>query len=241
MSVRTALRKHNLTADFHIHSCEDPSTEQEVDARFQRPHLKSVCSSAIMKGLDLIGIVSRINYDPGIMCKQIIAESGYDLVCLAGVEVETQEGLNLVVYDARSIPQNGISFQDVCRQAHQEGGVTMAIQPNRRNMQKMNSIVGTPDAPDFIEIFNDVTKGGYSNAFVDFEPDPEFQLLMNSAARNASEIDNSVMMTSIPRKTLIELGIVSEETGTNYIPPYLKGVVGDGPVGGVGGRWHTAQ
>jgi hypothetical protein len=234
-----ALRKHNLNADLHIHSFEDPSSGQEGDVVSQRTHLLSICGSAVLKGLDIIGIVSHISFQPGLLCKQIIQEKRYDLTCLAGVEAETAEGTNMIIFDARTIPQNGDGFENMCQRAHDEGGSVLAIQPNRRNMQKMNKLVGQPTAPDFIEIFNDITKGGYSNAFTDIGPAPEFQLVMDSASRNASDLDKSVMMTSIPRKFLVDKRIILEEEGVDYVPPYLQGIEENDPVGGV--QWPIAQ
>lgn len=239
--IRLALRKHNLNADLHIHAYEDPNTGQEGDDVSQRTHLQSVCASAVLKGLDIIGIVSHTSFRPGIMCKQIINEKRYDLLCLAGVEVQTAEGTNLIVFDAQTVPRSGDPIENICQTAHSEGGVVMAIQPNKRNMQKMNKIAGQPTAPDFIEIFNDITKGGYSNAFIDIGPTPEFQLMMDSASRNASDLDKSMMMTRIPRQFMIDKGIITGDEGVDYVPPYLQGIEGDKPVGGVSDRWPTAQ
>jgi len=234
-----ALRKHNLNADLHIHAFEDPNTGQEGDVRSQYTHLLSVCGSAILKGLDVIGIVSHTSFQPGLICKQIIQEKRYDLTCLAGVEVSTAEGTNMIVFDAQTVPQNGDGFENVCQRAHDEGGAVLAIQPNKRNMQRMNGLVGQPTAPDLIEIFNDITKGGYSNAFIDIGAAPDFQLMMNSASRNASDLDRSVMMTKIPREFLVGKGIMVEDEGVDYVPPYLQGIEGGTPVGGV--QWPIAQ
>lgn len=239
---RFALRKHNLNVDLHIHAMEDPETGAMSDPATQRMHLQSICGSAILKGLDVIGIVSHNSFEPGNICKQIIQEKGYDLICLSGIEVTSAEGVNLVVFNSQTPPKNGDGFEAICQSAHSEGGVVLAIQPNKRNMQKMNKIVNQPTAPDFIEIFNDITKGGYTNSFIDASPDPEFQLTMNSASRNASELDTSVMMTSIPRDFLVDKGVIFDEQGVDYVPPYLQGIEGNKPVGGVSKRqWPIAQ
>lgn len=219
-----ALRKNDLNADLHIHTYEDPSTGQEGDVVTQRMHLQSVCASAILKGIDIIGIVSHTSFQPGLICRQIIQEKGYDLACLAGVEIATAEGMNMIVFNAQTVPWNGDGFENICQRAHAEGGSILAIQPNKSNMKKMNKIVGQPTAPDFIEIFNDITGGGYSNAFIDIGPAPGFQLLMNSASKNASDLDKSVMITKIPRKFLVDRGIVAEDEGIDYVPPYLQGI-----------------
>jgi len=98
----------------------------------------------------------------------------------------------------------------------------MAIQPSRRNVQHLNKIVGTTSSPDFIEIFNDITQGGYSKSFVDTSPDPAFQLLMNSAARNSKDLDDSMMVSRIPRKFLMQKGILKSDEGINFVPEYLQ-------------------
>lgn len=219
---RTALRKHSLNVDLHIHALEDPNSGQDAVGDAQYRHLLDILGSAVLKGLDVIGIVSRHSFEPGNMCKQIITEKNYDMVALAGVEVETIEDMQIVVYDSKVLPQPDVSTEQICRLAHRNGGVVMAIQPSRRNIQRLNKFVGTNAAPDFIEIFNDVTQGGYSKSFVDTNPDPHFQLTMNSAARNAKDLDKSVMVSRIPRKFLVSIGAITEDEGTNFTPNFLQ-------------------
>jgi len=220
--TKEALRKHSLNSDLHIHSLEDPNTQQDVVGDMQARHLTDIIGSAIIKGLDIIGIVSRYSFQPGLLCKQIIKDKNYDILCLAGVEVESAEDIHVIVYDSKVIPKSGLPIEQICRIAHKNGGVVMAIQPSRRNIQKLNKLVNTSSSPDFIEIFNDITQGGYSKSFVDTSPEPDFQLLMNSAARNARDLDKSMMVSRIPRKFLIEKGILKQEQGVDFKPGYLK-------------------
>jgi len=220
--LKYALRKHSLNADLHIHALEDPSTGMDADTDIQTRHLTDIIGSAILKGLDIIGIVSRNSMQPGYLAKQLIQQKNYDVFCLSGVEVETQEGVHMVVFDSKRVPPSGLSIEQTCMITHKNGGLVMAIQPNRRNIQRLNKLVGTDSAPDFIEIFNDVTQGGYNKSFVDTSADSEFQLLMNSAARNAKDLDKSMMTTRVPRKFLVEKGILQPEQGVDYKPPYLQ-------------------
>jgi hypothetical protein len=220
--TKIALRKHSLNADLHIHALEDPQTGMDMPPEVQERHLIDICGSAILKGLDIIGIVSRNSYEPGELCKKIIQEKNYDLVCLSGIEIKSAEGLQVIVYNSKKIPQPGQIIEKICRIAHKNGGVVMAIQPSRRNVQKLNKLTEGTTAPDFIEIFNDITQGGYSKSFVDTSPNPQYQLLMNSASRNARDLDKSIMMSRIPRRLLIKKGILSEDQGVNYQPSYLQ-------------------
>lgn len=222
MMERTALRKHALNADLHIHALDDAESGQDAPEEVQRPHLLDILGSAILKSLDVVGIVSRNGFWPGMLAKQIARERNYDITCLAGVEVKTAEGIHCVAYEGQTVPREGESLKAVCRRIHREGGVVMAIQPSRRNTQRMNHLAGSDDAPDFIEIFNDTTLGGYSKAFVDTGPADDFLLVMNSASRNARDLDESKMMSKIPRKVLVERGILSEDEGVGYEPPYLR-------------------
>jgi len=220
--LKYALRKHSLNADLHIHALEDPSTGMDVDPALQARHLTDIIGSAILKGLDIIGIVSRNSMQPGYLAKQLIQQKNYDIFCLAGVEIHTQEGVHMVVFNSKRVPSSGLSIEQTCMITHRNGGIIMAIQPNRRNIQRLNKLVRTDSAPDFIEIFNDVTQGGYSKSFVDTSADPDFQLLMNSAARNAKDLDKSMIMTRVPRKFLVEKGVLQPEQGVGYKPPYLQ-------------------
>lgn len=220
--VKTSLRKNNLNVDFHIHALEDPNGEYDINDDIQSRHLIDIIGSAIIKGLDIIGIVSRHSYRPGELCKQIISEKKYDIMCLSGVEIETAEDIHVVVYDSKVIPNAGIPVDQVCRIAHKHGGVVMAIQPSKRNMQRLNKLAGTTGAPDFVEIFNDTTQGGYSKSFIDTNPDPRFLLLMNSAARNSRDLDKSMLVSRIPRKFLIKKGILDKDEGVDFTPEYLQ-------------------
>lgn len=232
--TKIALRKHSLNADLHIHALEDPNTGGDAPDAIQERHLIDICGSAILKGLDIIGIVSRNSYMPGEICKRIIQNKNYDLVCLSGVEVESAEGLKVVVYNSKKIPQRGQPIDKICRVAHKNNGVVMAIQPSRRNVQKLNRLSEGTTAPDFIEIFNDITQGGYSKSFVDTSPDPQYQLLMNSAARNARDLDKSMMVSRIPRKILIKKGILLEDQGVDYQPSYIQKIDNINYMQGVG-------
>ena len=221
---RYALRKHHLNLDLHIHSLEDPATGADVQADLQERHVKDIIGSAIIRGLDIIGIVSRNSYDAGNLGKMVAQREQFDITVLSGIEIDTSEGLNLVVFDANPPPQPGGSFEDICTRAHSGGGIVMAIQPNRLNTQRLNKTAGYPSGPDFVEIYNDVTQGGYLKAFTDTGVDPEFIQLINSAARNANDLDTSEMMSRVPRKSLVEKGMLEEEEGVNYIPPYLRDI-----------------
>lgn len=220
--TKLALRKNSLNADLHIHSLENPNNGLDAPDEDQYRHLLDILGSAILKGLDIIGIVSRFSFRPGMICKQIIQEKNYDIVCLAGVEVVSEEDIHVVVYDSDVIPKSGLPIENICRIAHKHNGVVMAIQPSRRNIQKLNKLVNTSSAPDFIEIFNDITQGGYSKSFVDTSPDPGFQLTMNSAARNAKDLDTSMMLSRIPRKFLVSKGVLQPDQGTDFVPEYLQ-------------------
>ncbi len=219
--VKEALRKNSLNVDLHIHALEDPITGMDAGYDLQYKHLLDILGSAILKGLDIIGIVSRYSYEPGNLCKQIIQEKKYDILCLSGFELKSSEGINIIAYESQKIPPTGLSIDKLCHFVHDNKGIVMAIQPSRRNVQKLNKIVGTKKAPDFIEIFNDITQGGYNKSFIDTSPHPDFQLVMNSAARNAKDLDMSMMVTRVPRKFLIKKGILKENEGVDFVPQYL--------------------
>lgn len=220
--IKESLRKNNLNTDLHIHALEDPNTGQDAPENIQYRHLIDIIGSAILKGLDIIGIVSRYSFHPGLLCQRIIKEKQYDLICLAGIEVESLEDVHVIIYNSSVIPKSGLPIEQICRIAHKNGGVVMAIQPSRRSVQKLNKLVGTSSAPEFIEIFNDITQGGYSKSFVDTSPDPKFELVMNSAARNSKDLDRSMMVSRIPRQFLIQKGILEADEGVDFIPPFLQ-------------------
>ena len=235
-----ALRKHNLNVDLHIHCMSDPSTGQDGAPQMQSVYMKSICGAAVMKGLDMIGVVSKVGFQPGQICQQVAYQNQYDLAVLSGVERKSAEGIPTIVYNAKTVPTDGEPIEQICQRAHSEGGLVMIIQPSKRNMQALNKVAGTPNAPDIIELYNDMAKGGYVHTFVDVEASPEFQLVVNSAAKSPQELDKSVMMTRIPREFFVDKGIIGSEQGADYVPPYLRNVQPHGmPLGGQE-RWHTA-
>ena len=222
--LKFALRKHQLNTDLHIHSLEDSQTKGDLPQEYQYKHLLDILGSAILKGLDIIGIVSRHSFWPGELAKQIVRDNNYDIYVLSGKEVKIKDGFHVVVFNAKTLPNENESFEKICERAHKEGGIVMVIQPSRRQVQKLNKLLkkDKKKTTDFIEIFNDVTQGGYSKSFVDTGPDPGFQIVMNSAARNFQDLDKSVMMSRIPRDFFVKHGIIDKDTGVNFEPNYLR-------------------
>ena len=222
--VVTALRKNDLVADLHVHALEMDTGDGLVEAppEQQRGLLQDLIASAIVKGLDVIGIISHHSFIPGQIAQQIVAQKGYDIQVYAGKEANSLEKLDVVVYQAKTPPQDGEPFTTMCQRAHNEGGFVMAIQPTRRNAQRLNKVVGTPQAPDFVEIYNEATQGGYLKAFTDADLDSKYKIVMNSAAKTTRELEDSEMMSRIPRKMLVDLGVMKEDQGIDYVPSYLQ-------------------
>lgn len=219
---KLALRKNMLNVDLHIHALEDPNTGLDASYEYQYKHLIDILGSAILKGLDIIGIVSRYSDEPGEICSEIIKEKNYDIVNLSGIENKSSEGINVIIFNFNYLPKQKLSIERLCRLTHKEGGLVMAIQPSIRQVQIMNKLIGSSGAPDFIEIFNNVSQGGYSKSFVDTDPAPEFHLVMNSAARNAKDLDNSLLVSRIPRKFFVDKGILDQNQLVDFVPNYLN-------------------
>jgi len=223
--VITALRKHNLIVDLHVHAAELVSPDGNiVEAPYdiQVRHVYDIITSAIQKSMDVVGIVGHDSFQPGEIAKKIVQENRYDLKIFSGVEVASSEKISVIVYEAQTIPKIGESIQNICYRAHKEHGFVMAVQPYGKQVHLLNKIVNTRYAPDFVEIYNEATYGGYIKAFIDSDIDKSYTLVINSAAKTPKEFLESEMMSRVPRKKFVELGVMTEDEGVNYIPNFIR-------------------
>lgn len=209
-----ALRKNVLRVDLHVHAGD---VADFTDEQVKNSTIKSILSAAIIKGLDVIGIVSHDGPQMGKDAIQIAEKEGIDLWVVAGQEYTTTDKIKMVVYNLDSpMPQN-MDFKTAAAYAHKNKGLVMAIDITRRQAQLMNRLKGTPSAPDAIELYN-AAVGWY----MDIDIDGDYANFTNSAAKNAKMLEETNVYTLINRKEFEKLGFIPQGHGTDYVPKYLQ-------------------
>lgn len=214
--LKTALRKHNLRVDLRVYlgDEEQPSTQSEIESK-----IKSILSSAIIKGLDMIGIVSRFGIGPGLVAKQQAENSKIDLKVIPGQDYTSTEGFHAVFYNLKQDIPQGLGIQQAILKAKEQGGKVLLYDVHKAHARAAASWQSTKYEPDFIEIYN-----ARSKAYKDLDID--YPRLISSAARSASELENIPVYTEVSRKRLVDFGLLGDEEGENYTPGYLEKSLG---------------
>jgi len=215
--LKTALRKHNLRVDLRVYIGDElePSSTQDIEAK-----IKSILSSAIIKGLDIIGIVSRFGIEPGQIASKQAIENKIDLKVIPGQDYLSADKVKAVFYNLKqNIPPN-LNIQDAIKQAKAQGGKVMLYDLSRSLAREIANWQSTPYEPDFVEIYN-----AHSKAYKDLDID--YPRIISSAARSGSELEDIPVYSEIPRNKLSNYGLIAEEEGENYVPGYLQNVEGE--------------
>lgn len=210
---KTALRKHNLRVDFRVYAGDEekPPVRQELESK-----LKSILSSAIIKGLDIIGIVSKYGIEAGELAKQIAKSNGIDLKILSGQDYVSKENVKAVFFELKNNIPSGLPLKEAILQTKKLGGKCMVYDLSKRNSKIINTWKGHDYCPEFVEIFN-----AHSKAYKDLNID--LAKVVSSASRSGTDLENTPIYTEISRKYLSKIGLISEDEGINFTPEYLKG------------------
>jgi hypothetical protein len=212
--IKEALRKHNLRIDFRVYPGEEESflTDEQIT-----PILKSLLSSAIIKGLDIIAIVSKFGMHYGKLADQISKNSGMDIKVIPGEDYYSSDKFQAVFFNLQQdIPKN-LPIDKAISQVKQQGGKVMIYNCTRSQAKLINKWKGTSLQPDFVEVYNSKYK-----AFRDLDIDASYPLVISSSSRTANELEKAPVYTELSRKQLIEIGILQESEGVDFKPKYLN-------------------
>lgn len=208
-----ALRKHNLRADLRVYGTDensDPNNHDEITGR-----VKGILTSALLQGLDIIGIVTPFGPIAGWLAQQVVVQDDLDIWVIPGEEYLTSDKYKLFVYMLRDpIPPN-LTYVQVSELVKRHRGLIMVSELTRRQAQQINKMIGHSHAPDLVEIYNAAT-GAFQDVDVDLPK------VVSSASRNATDLETTNVFTLIPRKDAEALGLLPEDHGKNYVPDYLK-------------------
>lgn len=208
----TALRKNVLRADLCIFIDKEEAFSNED---YLNSTIKSILTSAIITGLDIVGILSPDSPMVGLRAKQMALDQQMDIVVVSGQTYICSGREELYIYNlTKPVPKN-LSIDKACGFVHDNNGFVLATNVNSKLGQVLNRLQGSKFAPDGVEIFN-AKSGGYRDIDIDF---PRF---VNSGSTSATDLDNSNVFTLLPRKTAQEMGLIQGDQGVDFTPKYLK-------------------
>jgi hypothetical protein len=208
----TALRKNVLRIDLCIFIDEEKAFSNED---YLNSTIKSILTSAIINGLDIVGILSPRSPAVGLRAKQMAIEQQMDINVVPGQTYICTGKEELYIYNlAKPVPAN-LSIDKACGYVHDNNGFVLATNVNSKLGQVLSKLQGSKFAPDGVEIFN-AKSGGNRDIDIDF---PRF---VNSGSTSAADLDDSNVFSLLPRKTAQEMGLIQGDQGIDYTPKYLK-------------------
>ncbi len=208
----TALRKNVLRADLCVFIDNEEAFSNED---YLNSTIKSILTSAIINGLDIVGILSPGTPSVGLKAKQMAKEQQMDIVVASGQTYICTGKEELYIYNlTKPVPRN-LSIDKACGFVHDNNGFVLATNVNSKLAQTLNRLQGSKYAPDGVEIFN-AKSGGYRDVDIDF---PRF---VNSGSTSANDLDNSNVFTLLHRKDAQEMGLIQGDEGVEYTPKYLR-------------------
>jgi len=208
----TALRKNVLRADLCVFIDKEEAFSNED---YLNSTIKSILTSAIINGLDIVGILSPDTPMVGLRAKQMAQQQQMDIVVASGQTYICTGKEELYIYNlTKPVPRN-LSIDKACGFVHDNNGFVLATNVNSKLAQTLNRLQGSKFAPDGVEIFN-AKSGGYRDVDIDF---PRF---VNSGSTSANDLDNSNVFTLLHREDAQEMGLIQGDEGVEYTPKYLK-------------------
>ena len=212
----TAIRKNVLRVDLCVFIDKEEAFSNED---YLNSTIKSILTSAIINGLDIVGILSPDAPYVGLKAKQMAQQQQMDLVVVSGQTYKCSGKEELYIYNlSKPVPMN-LSIDKACGYVHDNNGFVLATNVNSKLAITLNRLQGSKFAPDGVEIFN-AKSGGYRDVDIDF---PRF---VNSGSTSANELDDSNVFTLMQRKTAQEMGFLQGDEGVDFTPKYLKPQIG---------------
>jgi hypothetical protein len=176
--------------------------------------IKSILTSAIIKGLDLIGILTANDPSIGWKAQSMAKQQSMDISVVPGQTYLCRDKEELYIYKVVSQLPKNLTIDKACEFAHKQGGFVVASNVTKKLGLKINKFQGSIYAPDGVEIFN-AKVGGYRDIDVDFSR------FINSGATSASDLESTNVFTLVERHKAVEMGLIPEEKGVDYTPKYL--------------------
>jgi hypothetical protein len=207
----TSLRKHVLRIDPCIFVDDEAAFSS---TSVMNSTIKSILTAAIIKGLDVVGILSNKSTNVGWIAYQMAKQQQMDIAVLPGQTYICSTGEELYIYKIKQpIPKN-LTLPKACEAAHKMGGFVIFTNLTKQKVHDIDKLQGSAYAPDAVEIFN-AKSGGFHDLDVDF---PKF---VSSAATSANGLEDSNVFTLLERKKAEEMGLLAPNEGEDFEPKYL--------------------
>lgn len=212
-----AIRKNILRVDLCVFIDKE---EQFANEDYLNSTIKSILTSAIISGLDVVGVLSADDPSVGLRAQKMSVEQKMDVVVIPGQTYLCRDNESLYIYKlAQPIPKN-LTIDKACAFVHKQGGFVMVANVTKAIAQKINRLQGSLYAPDAVEVFNSKV-GGYRDVEIDFAR------FVSSGATSANELEEANVFTLLERKKAVEMGFVHNEQGVDYTPKYLQPKTGE--------------
>lgn len=207
-----SLRKHVLRVDPCVFIDEETtfSNRNVLDST-----IKSILTAAIIKGLDVVGILSKNTPNVGWIAWQMAKEQQMDIAVLPGQTYLCTGREELYIYKLKKPLKPGYDLANACAAAHKLGGFVIATNLSKQKAIDLDKLQGSLFAPDAVEIYNEKA-GGYQDLDVDF---PKF---VSSASTSGNDLEASNAFTMLPRREAEKMGLLAPNEGVDFEPKYLK-------------------
>lgn len=207
----TALRKHVLRVDLCLFIDDEEAFSSQS---YLESTIKSMLTASIIKGLDIVGVLTRNTPIVGWKAVQMAKEQKMDLVVLPGQVYKCRDKEEIYIYKLQKPLRPNLTLTQACFEAHNLGGFVVMTNVTKRQNQILDKLQGSLNAPDAVEIFNEKV-GGFKDLNIDY---PKF---ISSGATSANELEISNVFTLIERNKAEEMKLLLENEGVDFIPKYL--------------------
>ena len=208
----TALRKSTLRVDLAVFIDDEQSFTSE---NVLMSTVKSFLTAAIVKGIDVIGILSAVNPNAGWIAWQMASDQQMDIAVLPGQVYKCLEGEVIYVYKIKEKMKPGLDLPKACAYAHKLGGYVIATNLSKQKAAEIDKLQGSAYAPDGVEIYNK-KNGSFKDIDIDF---PKF---ITSASTSANGLEQSNAFSLVERKEAERIGLLAPNQGIDFEPKYLK-------------------
>jgi hypothetical protein len=207
-----SLRKHVLRVDPCVFIDEETtfSNKNVLDST-----IKSILTAAIIKGLDVIGVLTKNSPTVGWMAWEMAKKQQMDIAVLPGQTYICTSKEELYIYKLKQPLKPGFDLPRACEAAHKLGGFVIATNLTKQKVLDMDKLQGSLFAPDAVEIYNEKA-GAFQDLDVDF---PKF---VSSASTSGNDLESSNAFTLLPRREAEKMGLLAPNEGVDFEPKYLK-------------------
>lgn len=207
-----SLRKHVLRVDPCVFIDEETSfTNRNVlDST-----IKSILTAAIIKGLDVVGILSKNSPQVGWFAWEMAKNQQMDIAVLPGQTYICSTKEELYIFKLPKPMKPGLDMAKACETAHKLGGFVIVTNITRQKAIDIEKLQGSIFAPDAVEIYNEKV-GGFQDFNVDY---PKF---ISSASTSGNDLESSNAFTLLPRREAEKMGLLAPNEGVDFEPKYLK-------------------